>query len=98
MAMNRNKCTHDFLDHESDILNKLCADCVSACADSFTHNSIVSDVLTNMRIPVHLVSSKNDSKSYHYTEDGTNQAYGSRKNLSNVDFSPNLSLFVVYLV
>lgn len=62
MAMNRNKCTHDFLDHESDILNKLCADCVSACADSFTRNSIVSDVLTNMRIPVHLVSSKNDSK------------------------------------
>jgi len=76
MAMNRDKCTH-----ESDILNKLCTDCVSACVDNFTYNLIVSDVLTNMRIPVHLISSKNYSKSYHFTEDRTNQACGSRKKL-----------------
>lgn len=71
---------------------------VSACGDSFTHNLIVSDILTNMRIPVHLVNSKNDSKSNCYTEDRANQACGSRKNWSNVDFSPNLSLFEGYLV
>lgn len=80
MAMNRDKSTHDFVDHESDILNKLCAACVYACGDSFTHNLIVNDILTNMGITVHLVISKNDSKSNHYTEDRTNQACGSRKN------------------
>jgi hypothetical protein len=91
--MNRDKCTHDFLDHESDILNELCADFTSACGDSFTQNLIVSEVITNLKIPVHLVSSKNDSKSNHCTEDRTNQACDGRSNWSNIDFSPNLSLF-----